>query len=78
MLEVHFTVRGPLNSVYEGGLYHGKLLLPKEYPFKAPDVIMITPSGRFEVGKKLCFSFTSYHPESWSPAIGFGPIIIAL
>jgi len=65
--EWHFTVIGPENSAYEGGLYHGKVLLPEQYPIKPPDVIFMTPSGRFEIGKKLCLTNTSYHPESWSP-----------
>ena len=32
---------------------------------KPPDQVFVTPNGRFEVGKKICLSFTSYHPESW-------------
>ncbi|CAL6055542.1 Ubiquitin-conjugating_enzyme E2 [Hexamita inflata] len=78
LLEIHFSVRGPLSTEYEGGWYHGKVLLPKEYPYRAPNVQMLTPSGRFELNKNLCFSFTAYHPETWSPAVGLGPIIIAL
>ncbi|KAH0575521.1 Ubiquitin-conjugating enzyme E2 [Spironucleus salmonicida] len=78
MLDIHFSVRGPLNTEYQGGAYHGQLLLPKEYPFRAPHVRMITPSGRFETNTNICFSFTAFHPEQWSPAVGFGPIIIGL
>ena len=78
LLEIHFSVRGPLATEYEGGWYHGKLLLPKEYPFRAPNVQMLTPSGRFETNKNICFSFTAFHPETWSPAVGLGPIIISL
>ena len=78
MLEVHFSLRGPLDSEYQGGAYHGKILLPKEYPFRAPHVQMITPSGRFETNVNICFSFTAFHPETWSPAVGFGPCVIGL
>lgn len=78
LLEIHFSVRGPLDTEYEGGWYHGRILLPKEYPFKAPNVQLLTPSGRFETNKNICFSFTSFHPETWSPAVGLGPIIISL
>ncbi|GIY96848.1 ubiquitin-conjugating enzyme E2 J2 [Caerostris extrusa] len=35
ILEWHFAVIGPENTPYEGGIYHGKLLFPSEFPFKA-------------------------------------------
>ena len=68
LFEWHFTIRGPKDSDYEGGLYHGKIKLPDEYPFKAPDLIFLTKNGRFETGKNICLSITSYHNESWTPA----------
>lgn len=75
---IHFSCRGPKNTIYDGGIYHGMIILPPDFPFKPPNVQLITPSGRFETNKNLCFSYTSYHPESWSPAIGFGAIILGL
>jgi ubiquitin-conjugating enzyme E2 J2 len=68
----------PKDSPYHGGFYHGKLLLPKEYPLKPPNVMFITPNGRFKPGEKICMSFTSYHPESWSIAWGIEQMLIAL
>ena len=47
--EWHFTIAGPPGSVYEGGLYHGRVLLPADYPASAPRLQMLNPSGRFEV-----------------------------
>lgn len=31
-----------------GGYYHGKLIFPREFPFKPPSIYMITPNGRFK------------------------------
>ena len=31
---------------------------------------MLTPSGRFEVNKKICLSISSFHPETWQPSWG--------
>ena len=45
----HYVVMGPPGSLYDSGYYHGKLVFPKEYPFKAPSIFMITPNGRFKV-----------------------------
>ncbi|KAJ1922186.1 hypothetical protein H4219_000048 [Mycoemilia scoparia] len=78
IFEWHFTVRGPNNSPYEGGKYHGRILLPHDYPYKPPDIIMLTPNGRFELNKKICLSNTSHHPESWQPAWGIQTVLVAL
>lgn len=67
LLRWHFSVSGPANSVYENGIYHGRVLLPKDYPASPPRVQMITPSGRFIPGEDICLSASSYHPETWTP-----------
>jgi hypothetical protein len=36
----------------QGGMYHGRILLPADYPFKPPSFMMLSPSGRFEVMTK--------------------------
>lgn len=46
LLEWHYVVTGPPGSLYESGVYHGKLLFPAEFPFKPPSIYMITPNGR--------------------------------
>ena len=36
-----------------------------DYPFKPPSLLMVTPSGRFETGVRLCLSMSDFHPETW-------------
>ena len=68
-LEVwYFVVYDLKDTEYENGVYLGKVNLPSKYPFKAPDFQFLTPSGRFEINKKLCTSFTGYHQELYSPS----------
>ncbi|KAL3803404.1 hypothetical protein HJC23_009368 [Cyclotella cryptica] len=67
LLRWHFSVMGPANSVYENGIYHGRVLLPKDYPGSPPRVQMLTPSGRFVPGEDICLSASNYHPETWTP-----------
>jgi ubiquitin-conjugating enzyme E2 J1 len=74
----HFTIRGADGTEFEGGIYHGRILLPPEYPFKPPHIIFLTPSGRFETNTKICLSFSAYHPELWQPAWGIRLILEAL
>ena len=42
LFEWHFTVRGQDDSDYEGGIYHGRIVLPSEYPMKPPNIIILT------------------------------------
>lgn len=64
----YFVVYDLKDTEYDGGVYLGKCILPSKYPFKAPDFQFLTPSGRFEINKKLCTSFTGYHQELYSPS----------
>lgn len=76
--EWHFTIRGPTGSHFEGGMYHGRILLPAEYPFKPPNIVFMTRNGRFEVGTKICLSISAYHEESWQPAWGVRTMLEAI
>jgi ubiquitin-conjugating enzyme E2 J1 len=78
IFEWHCTLRGPPGTEFEGGLYHFRILLPAEYPFRPPSLMMLTPNGRFELNTKICISFTSYHEEMWQPAWGVRTAIIGL
>jgi len=78
IFEWHATIRGPGDTDYEGGLYHCRVLLPSEYPFKPPNIMLLTPNGRFELNKKICISFTAYHEDLWQPAWGVRTAIVGL
>ena len=67
LLRWHFSVMGAPNSEYEGGIYHGRVLLPKDYPGSPPRIQVLTPSGRFIPGEDICLSASNFHPESWTP-----------
>ncbi|KXJ07560.1 ubiquitin-conjugating enzyme E2 J2 [Exaiptasia diaphana] len=78
ILEWHYVVRGPENTPYEGGFYHGKLVFPKDFPFKPPRIFMITPNGRFKVNTRLCLSISDFHPDTWNPAWSVSTILTGL
>lgn len=78
LFEWHFTVRGPPGTEFENGIYHGRIILPKEYPMKPPDIILLTPNGRFETNKKICLSISGHHPESWQPSWSIRTALLAL
>ena len=58
----------PTQAPFENGQYMGKIVFPSEYPFKPPDIYMITPNGRFQINTKICMSMSSFHPETWDSA----------
>jgi len=78
MFEWHFTIRGPADSAFVDGVYHGRILLPTDYPFKPPNIVFLTKNGRFEVGTKICLSISAYHEESWQPAWGVRTMLEAI
>jgi ubiquitin-conjugating enzyme E2 J2 len=78
ILEWYYCLQGPPGTVYEGGLYMGRVVFPGNYPFAPPAIVMTTPNGRFEINKPLCLSISNYHPESWNPVWTIHTILIGL
>ncbi|CEQ39773.1 SPOSA6832_01316, partial [Sporobolomyces salmonicolor] len=94
LFDWHFTIRGLSGSEFEGGVYHGRMVLPSQYPHAPPDIYLLTPSGRFEVNRKICLSISSFHSlsrssqlterevplyrETWQPSWGVRTALLAL
>jgi len=78
ILEWHYVIKGPEKSPYEGGFYHGKLVFPRDFPFKPPKIIMMTPNGRFKTHTRLCLSISDFHPDTWNPAWSVSTILTGL
>lgn len=78
IFEWHFMFHGPPDTDFAGGVYTGRINLPAEYPFKPPEIRILTPNGRFELNKKICLSISNYHPEHWQPSWDIRTIITAL
>ncbi|XP_022863252.1 ubiquitin-conjugating enzyme E2 32-like [Olea europaea var. sylvestris] len=78
IFEWQFAIRGPQDSEFEGGIYHGRIQLPAEYPFKPPSFLLLTPNGRFETQTKICLSISSHHPEHWQPSWSVRTALVAL
>ncbi|GLT32616.1 hypothetical protein SLA2020_072700 [Shorea laevis] len=78
IFEWQFAIRGPQDSEFEGGIYHGRIQLPAEYPFQPPSFMMLTPNGRFETQTKICLSISNHHPEHWQPSWSVRTALVAL
>jgi len=75
ILEWHFVIKGPAESPYTGGSYHGMLKFPSNYPYAPPAIMMLTPNGRFNTNTRLCLSMSDFHPETWVPAWSVASIL---
>ncbi|KAF9605928.1 hypothetical protein IFM89_021076 [Coptis chinensis] len=78
IFEWQFAIAGPRDSEFEGGIYHGRIQLPAEYPFKPPSFMLLTRNGRFETQTKICLSISNYHPEHWQPSWSVRTALVAL
>lgn len=53
----HFTIRGSKDSLFENGIYHGEIRIHPEYPFKPPELRILTVF--------LLFTFSLNHQSSY-------------
>jgi ubiquitin-protein ligase len=65
-----------LSDEYQDGEYILNIKLAPNHPMEPPNFFFLTPNGRFEINKKLCFSNSGYHAESWSPMWNLRTIIL--
>ena len=68
-------MQGPPDTPYAGGWYVGRVRFPHDYPYKAPALFMVTPSGRFATNVSICCSMSEFHPELWSPGWSVSTIL---
>lgn len=78
ILEWHYVITGPENTLYSGGYFHGTLVFTQQYPFKPPSIYIRTPNGRFQTNRRLCLSISDYHPDEWNPAWSVSSILTGL
>ncbi|KAM5446435.1 putative E2 ubiquitin-conjugating enzyme [Microsporum audouinii] len=79
LFDWHFTLAGPpAPSPYADGIYHGRIVLPPQYPLRPPSFRFLTPSGRFEVNREICLSISGHHEQTWQPAWGIRTALTAI
>ena len=68
---------GQKETPYHGGHYVYKVVHSPKYPAEPPDYYFLTPSGRYEVDKKICLTNSSYHKGEWSSTWNIKTILIS-
>jgi len=77
-MEFHFLLKGHDDSEYKGGYYIGKIKIDKDYPIKAGDFMMLTPSGRFDINKNICLSNSAYHQNEHTPLWSIENMVVGM
>jgi ubiquitin-conjugating enzyme E2 H len=68
---VYIRITGPPETPYENGFYWLRMVITKDYPFKSPSVIFLTPifhpNVEYESGS-ICLDAIN---EQWTPVFNF-------
>ncbi|XP_034216493.1 ubiquitin-conjugating enzyme E2 32-like isoform X2 [Prunus dulcis] len=60
-----FAIRGPNGTEFEGGIYHGQIKIPEEYPDKPPILTLLTENGRFKTQTEIGYYSSFFYWGPW-------------
>ncbi|XP_008241966.1 PREDICTED: ubiquitin-conjugating enzyme E2 J2-like isoform X2 [Prunus mume] len=63
--EWQFGIRGASGTEFDGGIYHGRIQFPKDYPSKPPSFTLLTENGRFKTHNKIRIRRLDDWQPSW-------------
>ena len=71
------TIIGPVDTVYEGGIFKLHILFPERYPFKPPKVKFITRiyHPNINSGGGICLDILK---DQWSPALTISKVLLSI
>jgi ubiquitin-conjugating enzyme E2 A len=72
------TIKGPINSPYENGIFNIQLTFTHDYPIKAPSVKFLTQIYHPNIYRdgKICVDILQ--PHEWTPAQNIRSILISI
>ena len=77
LYEWRATILGPHGSPYQGGVFQLKIMLPLDYPFKAPKITFLTKIYHCNINANgsICLDILK---DNWSPALTLGKALLSI
>lgn len=77
LFEWQAVLMGPMDSVYQGGVFHMKIRFPADYPFKPPKVTFVTKIYHPNVNANggICLDILK---DQWSPALTVSKVLLSI
>jgi ubiquitin-conjugating enzyme E2 D len=77
LFEWQAVLMGPMDSVYQGGVFHMKIRFPADYPFKPPKVTFDTKIYHPNVNANggICLDILK---DQWSPALTVSKVLLSI
>lgn len=77
LFEWQAVLMGPVDSVYQGGVFHMKIRFPSDYPFKPPKVTFVTRIYHPNVNANggICLDILK---DQWSPALTVSKVLLSI
>jgi len=76
IVTVLYQCQSDLNNVFANLQLIFQIHFDDDHPYKAPEIIVLTPNGRMEPNAKICIhGLTARHHESWSIITSFPSVI---
>lgn len=77
LFEWQAVLMGPMDSVYQGGVFHMKIRFPADYPFKPPRVTFVTKIYHPNVNANggICLDILK---DQWSPALTVSKVLLSI
>jgi len=71
------TIQGPVNSIYEGGLFFLDITFSSDYPFKPPTVVFRTRIYHCNINSQgqICLDILK---DNWSPALTISKVLLSI